>query len=367
MIQDYELLREFRKSAKLLKVQFVGTHGTGKSILASMTEALLNKHGVVPVRPIRELSQRFIDSGMTLNENTSLDAQIAILLEQASEELKFRERNFHVVTDRSLIDNFAYAILAFSSKDDYGSVLRRVGEIVDFYSNFAPASHMFFVPMTDGELVADGVRSVSEQFQKDADKKIQEFLAATQTRHYRLPVVPPNDRNKWLSLVEMALFPGLLEEQYFEPVPDEKTWHAFMELNPGINHAKMLRDKWRVVGEDEFSDDEAMVLLLEKREIDDDVFTGDFFALQKILPESKYFGPVIRVSKGAIGDVTVYCRMNKSDNKMLYIAYDSNALKSIILRPPIFRPYRVGAENTEDAGVEVRCTKTFELLEDLKV
>lgn len=366
MSRDYELLREFRKSAKLFKVQFVGTHGTGKSILVSMTEALLNKHGVVPVRPIRELSQRFIDSGMTLNENTSLDAQIAILFEQAAEELKFRERNFHVVTDRSLIDNFAYALLAFSSRDSYGSVLRSAGEIIDFYSSFAPASHMFFVPMTSGELVADGVRSISEQFQRDADKKIQEFLEATETRHYRLPVVPPNHRNKWLSLVERTLFPGLPAENYSEPAPDEETLYAYFSLNPGIDYARKLSAEWRVVGADEFSEEECLYLTLENKEFDDDIFHGALDDLKKLLPPNDVFGPVEKTC-APYGSLPVYFRKDKSNEHKFFIGYDSPALECIVLRPPIFRPYRVGAEETVDAGVEVRCAKTFELLEDLNV
>jgi hypothetical protein len=284
-MNPYESLPELQGAANLWKIQFVGSHGTGKSVLATGTESLLQRHNIVPVRRIEELAQQFSDKGVTLNENTSLDAQAAILHSQAAQELLFRERGIHLVTDRSLIDNLGYVLLKFREDDRYtdSGVLDQIETMVLNHLTYSPATHMFFVPLMGGGLVENGTRSVNPEFQVNAHNMIQEIFVETGVPHYRLPVVEPRERGQWLSLIERTLFPDLPDSQYLERAPEQGTLDAYVQLNPGIPVAAKLR--------------------------------------------------------------------STHDGK----------------EPRLFLPYRTGAEETMEAGVEIRCAETYRLIERIVI
>ncbi len=298
-MSNYESLPEFQRCAHLLKVQFVGSHGTGKSVLVADTESLLKRHNIVPVRRIDELAQQLSDRGIQLNEQTSLDAQLSIQHLQLAEELLHRERGTHIVTDRSVFDNFCYAVLKFGQDQKYEDILRTMKSIVAFFLQYYPASHMFFVPLCDGELVDDGVRSISRKFQQDANRAIQHLMVQMRVGHYRLPVVNPRERDRWKCLVERTLFPDLPETDYFENAPDEAIWREYLKLNPGISLASRLRSDY----------------------------------------DAGRYDPQNGTKKDERIDGTETQRM-----------------------PLLFRPFRIGDERTLEAGVEVRCAETYELI-----
>ena len=224
----------------------------------------------------------------------------------------------------------------------------------------------------NGKLVEDGVRSVNEYFQHAADSRIEELMDANGTRHYRLPIVAERSRNVWLSLVERTLFPDLPDDKYFEPAPPEVVLGSYLALNPGILLARDLRAPWKTVSQEMYAEEGLIDLMLHSDSEETGVIVApggtsvlDF--LRELIPESEQFGPVNQC-KPYSGKTWIYTRRDKAVDTSEFIGYEMPRNPgTVVLQPPLFRPYRTGKEETASAGVEIRCSKTYSLIDDVKV
>jgi nicotinamide riboside kinase len=155
-----------------VKVAFIGTHGVGKTTLCFELAALLKHrgHGVDIVKEVARLSP------LPINRQTSIDAQVWILVTQVAEEIRSASHNQVVICDRSVLDNYAYLARACGRQPD-------IERFVDYWLQTYDV--LFKVPVV-GRAAPDGVRDVDADFVHRIDCLVDELLEEKRVAHERL-------------------------------------------------------------------------------------------------------------------------------------------------------------------------------------
>jgi thymidylate kinase len=168
-----------------VKVAFIGTHGVGKTTLCYELVARLKKRGI-QVDLVKEVARL---SPLPINRQTSLDAQTWILMTQVAEEIRSATQGHVVVCDRSVLDNYAYMVLACGRQ----KALER------FVMHWMKTYDLLFKVPVSGAPSADGVRDTDEAFMRAIDQLVDQLLDETRLPHERLL---PGERERWIDVVE---------------------------------------------------------------------------------------------------------------------------------------------------------------------
>ncbi len=168
-----------------MKIAFIGTHGVGKTTLCYELAAALKRDGV-HVDIVKEVARL---SPLPINQKTSLEAQTWIFTTQMAEEIRSASQHDVVVCDRSVLDNYAYMMLAFG----------RQLPIERFMHHWMKSYDLLFkVPFT-GQLSADGVRDTDTFFATAVDGLVDRLLAERGLVHERLDAA---SRATWIERVK---------------------------------------------------------------------------------------------------------------------------------------------------------------------
>lgn len=154
------------------KVAFVGSHGIRKTSAVLAFAAEVQRAG----RSV-ELGREVVrDNPLGFNEGATGEAQLWVLVSQIRQELELARKADVLVTDRGVMDNFAYYLRACGGHDRYAvePLVRRWSETYDLVVRLLP----------DVALTADGIRSTNDAFRDE----IEAILDAT------LPGLVPGDR-----------------------------------------------------------------------------------------------------------------------------------------------------------------------------
>jgi nicotinamide riboside kinase len=168
-----------------VKIAFIGTHGVGKTTLCYELAAALKREGV-HVDIVKEVARL---SPLPINQKTSLEAQTWIFLTQMAEEIRSGSQHDVVVCDRSVLDNYAYMMLAFG----------RQLPIERFMHHWMKSYDLLFKVPFSGQVSADGVRDTDTFFAEAIDKLVDELLAERHLAHERLD---PKNRAGWIHRVK---------------------------------------------------------------------------------------------------------------------------------------------------------------------
>jgi nicotinamide riboside kinase len=168
-----------------VKVAFIGTHGVGKTTLCYDLAAALKRQGV-HVDMVKEVARL---SPLPINRQTSLDAQTWILMTQIAEEIRSAAHHQVVVCDRSVLDNYAYMLLACGRQ----AVFERLA--VHWMKSY---DLLFKVPIA-GAPSADGIRDTDEFFMRGIDQLVDQLLDEKRIPAQRLP---PGERDRWIDVVK---------------------------------------------------------------------------------------------------------------------------------------------------------------------
>jgi len=183
-----------KKGFKPYKIGLISTHGTGKTTLAYEVASLLKKKGF-KVKVITEVAGEALEEGIPINENTTIAAQLHILMRHISEELKAIARNYEIIIcDRSVFDNWTY----LERKCGYHQY------ILDFirdYTKQFPYDSLYKIPITDIDLTEDGIRALDKEFQEDIFKRLSEFLDCMDIKHTSLPKPNSELRGEWSEII----------------------------------------------------------------------------------------------------------------------------------------------------------------------
>ena len=171
-----------------MKIAFIGSHGVGKTTLCYDLAALVKRQGL-SVDIVKEVARL---SPLPINRKTSLDAQTWILTSQIAEEIRSASQHQVVVCDRSVLDNYAYMVLACGRQ-------RWLERLINHW--IRSYALLFKVPVS-GEAPADGVRDTDDFFIRSIDQLVDGLLQEKRVPHERLPA---GDREAWAGLVGEAV------------------------------------------------------------------------------------------------------------------------------------------------------------------
>jgi nicotinamide riboside kinase len=154
------------------KIAFIGSHSVRKSNAVHAFASTIGRAGR-SVEVGREVV-RFNPLG--LNEGATPEAQLWVLMAQVQQELELANRADVLVTDRSVVDNFAYYLRVTGGEDPFvvEPLIRRWAATYDLSVRLLP----------DVGLLADGVRSTSDAFRDEIEAILDRIL----------PVYLPPDR-----------------------------------------------------------------------------------------------------------------------------------------------------------------------------
>jgi thymidylate kinase len=167
-----------------VKVAFIGTHGVGKTTLCYDLAAALKRQDV-HVDIVKEVARL---SPLPVNRQTSVQAQTWILMTQVAEEIRSASQHDAVVCDRSVLDNYAYLVLACGRQRALEAFASQWMKTYDF---------LFKVPI-GGAASADGFRDTDEFFMREVDRLVDALLAEKRIVHERLP---EGERDRWIGIV----------------------------------------------------------------------------------------------------------------------------------------------------------------------
>jgi nicotinamide riboside kinase len=169
------------------KIAFVGSHGVGKTTLCYGLAARLKRRDVA-LEIVHEVARR---SPLPINQTTTVPAQRWILLAQIAEELVAAARYPVVLTDRSVLDNYVYLLLASGRDAQFEALVE--GWLASY-------DLLVYVPVL-ATPTPDGVRAADPGFQRAVDLRLSAEIAA---RDLPVLALDPADRDGWLDRVEAA-------------------------------------------------------------------------------------------------------------------------------------------------------------------
>jgi len=146
-----------------MKIAFLGTHGTGKTTLAHELVSKLKKQGV-DAGFLSEVARR---CPFPLNEDATKKSQIWIILNQIIAEMESEERCGTLVCDRSVLDGYCYYVNKFGRSPVLEALVK---EHLKTYTK------LIRVPIREGLLREDKVRSTNVKFQRDVDMQFDRFI-----------------------------------------------------------------------------------------------------------------------------------------------------------------------------------------------
>ena len=172
----------------VLKIAFVGTHGTGKTTLCYELAAWMKKREA-RVDMVREIARR---CPLPINQDTTLDAQSWILHRQIAEEIQIASEQDVVICDRSVLDNYAYLIHRLGPQPVLDDLVRHWMKTY---------SHLFKVPIVSAPAF-DGTRDTSAAFQRGIDREVDGLI-----ERFGVNVHPLDPRNRpgWIDEVARVI------------------------------------------------------------------------------------------------------------------------------------------------------------------
>jgi nicotinamide riboside kinase len=174
------------------KIAFVGSHGIRKTTAAYAFAHTIQRAG----RSVEFAREVVRDNPLGINESATGEAQLWVLVSQVRQELELAPKAEVLVTDRGVVDNYAYYLRACGLTDTFSvePLVRAWGATYDLVVRLTP----------DIELRADGVRSTSDAFRDEIeailDDVLPRFVAAE--RLLTMPASRISDAFDWWPLAE---------------------------------------------------------------------------------------------------------------------------------------------------------------------
>jgi nicotinamide riboside kinase len=146
------------------KIAFIGSHSVRKSNAVHAFASTIGRAG----RSVEVGREVIRDNPLGLNEGATPEAQLWVLMAQVQQELELAKRADVLVTDRSVVDNFAYYLRVTAGEDPFGvePLIRRWATTYDLSVRLLP----------DVGLLADGVRSTSDDFRDEIEAILDRIL-----------------------------------------------------------------------------------------------------------------------------------------------------------------------------------------------
>jgi nicotinamide riboside kinase len=174
------------------KIAFIGSHGIRKTTAALAFASVIQRAG----RSVEFAREVVRDNPLGINEAATAEAQLWVLTSQIRRELELSRKAECLVTDRGVMDNFAYYLRAAGGEDpfDVEPLVRKWSRTYDLVVRLTP----------DVQIRADGVRSTSDRFRDEIEALLDARLPRLVGRD-RLVVQPASaitETHDWWPLAE---------------------------------------------------------------------------------------------------------------------------------------------------------------------
>jgi nicotinamide riboside kinase len=190
------------------KIAFIGSHSVRKTNAVHSFAGAVGRSGR-SVEVGREVI-RFNPLG--LNEGATPEAQLWVIMAQIQQELELRSRSDVLVTDRAVVDNFAYFLRATGGEDPF--------DVKPLVKRWCGTYDLFVRLLPDVPLRIDGVRSTNDRF-RDEIEQILDVIVPQYTAEERLVVIRASeisDAFDWSTLLERLVGPSGSNEPASQPV-----------------------------------------------------------------------------------------------------------------------------------------------------
>ncbi len=193
---------------KSSKIAFIGSHSVRKTNAVHSFAGAVGRSGR-SVEVGREVI-RFNPLG--LNEGATPEAQLWVIMAQIQQELELRNRAEVLVTDRAVIDNFAYFLRATGGEDPF--------EIKPLVRKWCETYDLFVRLLPDVPLKIDGVRSTNTRFRNEIESILDTILPSYVPTESLVTIRASEvtDTFDWASLVEKLIGPPEAGEPTVRPV-----------------------------------------------------------------------------------------------------------------------------------------------------
>ena len=174
------------------KIAFIGSHGIRKTSALLAFAAEVQRAG----RSV-ELGREVVrDNPLGINEGATGEAQLWVLVSQIRQELELARKADVLVTDRGVMDNYAYYLRACGGADTFAAepLVRRWSETYDLVVRLLP----------DVALQDDGVRSTSDAFRDEIEAILDHVLPdlVPDVRMMTLRASEITSRFDWFTVLE---------------------------------------------------------------------------------------------------------------------------------------------------------------------
>jgi len=190
------------------KIAFIGSHSVRKTNAVHSFASAVGRSGR-SVEVGREVA-RFNPLG--INERATPEAQLWVITAQIRQELELSDRADVLVTDRAVVDNFAYFLRATAGEDPF-----RVEPLV---STWCTTYDLFVRLLPDIPIRVDGVRSTSDDFRDEIEAILDTILPAyiPDDRLVTINASEINEAFDWAGLIERLVGPGGRSALVSQPV-----------------------------------------------------------------------------------------------------------------------------------------------------
>lgn len=154
-----------------IKIAIVGSHYVGKTILSKRLYDNYSQKGF-NIGVLREVVR---DCPYPVNEIATIRSQNWILAEQKKREIESLQTHDILLTDRGLIDNFAYWFSIAAKNNIHKDTISKAELEVFEYSKSYDAI-LFIQPFQIDEIKSDNFRSVNLKWRKEMHGRVSEIL-----------------------------------------------------------------------------------------------------------------------------------------------------------------------------------------------
>ena len=190
------------------KIAFIGSHSVRKTNAVHSFAGAVGRSGR-SVEVGREVI-RFNPLG--LNEGATPEAQLWVIMAQIQQELELRSSADVLVTDRAVIDNFAYFLRTTGGEDPFS--------VKPLVSTWCRTYDLFVRLLPNVPLKVDGVRSTSDRFRSEIETILNTIipLHVPADRLVTLQASEITEDFDWGSLLERLVGPPPVGEPVPQPV-----------------------------------------------------------------------------------------------------------------------------------------------------
>ena len=146
------------------KIAFIGSHSVRKTNAVHAFASTAGRAG----RAVEVAREVVRDSPLPFNEGATPDAQLWVLMSQVRQELELAPKAEILITDRAVLDNFAYYLRAAGDRDPF--------KIEPFIRRWTGTYDLLVRLRPDVAILADGVRSTNDAFRDEIEAILDRII-----------------------------------------------------------------------------------------------------------------------------------------------------------------------------------------------